>query len=416
MMDEIIVTIEKLIFGGDALAHLPDGRAIFIPFVLPGETVRIRLVEDKPRFARGIPVEIIQASPERITPKCPHFTTCGGCHYQHIPYERQVEFKLEILRDQLIRIGKLQDPPLRKIISSPAPWNYRNNIQFHPSFDGDLCFMDVQGMDLVPIHECHLPLVGITEVWPQIKLESDSGISRLSFRQDSREEIMLLLEGEDEIAPDFEMDMSISAAHLNGYGEITNLAGEDALLFQVSDHDLRVSPESFFQVNTAQAENMVSYVKNILSTHTPNLKILELFSGVGLFSIILAAYAEKLVAIESSPSACFDFAINLDQYDNIDLYEGEVEEILPGLDFAPDLVLVDPPRSGLDKEARLALLNMNCPEIIYLSCDPATLARDLKYFIEAGYELSEILAFDLFPQTYHIESISHLVRRQEIHE
>jgi 23S rRNA (uracil1939-C5)-methyltransferase len=106
----------------------------------------------------------------------------------------------------------------------------------------------------------------------------------------------------------------------------------------------------------------------------------------------------------------------LDQYDNIDLYEGEVEEILPGLDFAPDLVLVDPPRSGLDKEARLGLLNMNCPEIIYISCDPATLARDLKYFIEAGYELSEILAFDLFPQTYHIESISHLVRRQEFHE
>jgi len=415
-MDEFLVTIEKLIFGGDALAHIPDGRAVFIPFVLPGEKVQIRLVEDKPRFARGMPVEIIQASPERITPKCPHFTTCGGCHYQHIPYERQLEFKLEILRDQITRIGKLQDPPLRKIIPSPSPWNYRNNIQFHPSIDGDLCFMDVQGHGLIKIEECHLPLDGINEIWSQVHLESGSGISRLSFRQDSREEIMLLLEGIDETAPDFEMDLPISAAYLNNYGEITNLAGEDALLFQVAEHELRVSPESFFQVNTAQAENMVLYINQMMPTQSSNLKILELFSGVGLFSIFLASQAEKLVAIESSSSACFDFAVNLDHFNNVDLYEGTVEDVLPGLDFSPDLVLLDPPRSGLEKEARLALFNLNCPNIIYISCDPATLARDLKHFIEAGYELSEIQAFDLFPHTYHIESISHLVRKQELHE
>ena len=410
MTDEIIVTIEKLIFGGDALAHLPDGRAVFIPFVLPDETVHIRLVEDKPRFARGIPVEIIKPSPWRISPKCPYFTTCGGCHYQHISYERQGDFKLEILRDQLTRIGKLQNPPLKKIIPSSTAWNYRNNIQFHPSDDGDLCFMDFQGKELVPIHECHLPMARINEVWPQVHLEPDSGISRLSFRQDSREEIMALLEGEDESAPEFEMDLPISATYLNHEGETTNLAGEDALLFQIHDQNLRVSPESFFQVNNAQAEAMVSYINDLVSTHASKLKILELFSGVGLFSLFLAEHATKLVAIESSPSACFDFAINLDRFDNVDLYEGTVEDVLPGLDFSPDLVLLDPPRSGLEKEACLALIALGCPEIIYISCDPATLARDLKYFTEVGYELREIQAFDMFPQTFHIESISHLVR------
>jgi 23S rRNA (uracil1939-C5)-methyltransferase len=411
MADEIIVTIEKLIFGGDALAHLPDGRAVFIPFVLPGEMVLIRLIADKPRFARGLPVELIKASPGRISPKCPHFTICGGCHYQHIPYEHQVEFKLEILRDQLTRIGKLQDPPLNKIIPSPTAWNYRNNIQFHPSVDGGMCFMDFRGQKLVPIHECHLPLAGINEIWPQVHLEPDSGISRLSFRQDSQEEIMVLLEGEDETAPEFEMDLPVSAAYLNHAGETTNLAGEDALLFQIHDQILRVSPESFFQVNTTQAGAMVSYINDLISLHASKLKILELFSGVGLFSLFLAEHATKLVAIESSPSACFDFAVNLDRFDNIDLYEGTVEDVLPGLDFSPDLVLLDPPRSGLEKEARQALIALNCPEIIYISCDPATLARDLNYLIEVGYELREIQAFDLFPQTYHVESISYLVRR-----
>jgi 23S rRNA (uracil1939-C5)-methyltransferase len=355
-------------------------------------------------------VEIIKPSPWRISPKCPHFTTCGGCHYQHIPYERQVEFKLEILRDQITRIGKLQNPPLKKIIPSSTAWNYRNNIQFHPSDDGDLCFMDFQGKELVPIHECHLPMARINEVWPQVHLEPDSGISRLSFRQDSREEIMALLEGEDESAPEFEMDLPISATYLNHEGETTNLAGEDALLFQIHDQNLRVSPESFFQVNNAQAEAMVSYINDLVSTHASKLKILELFSGVGLFSLFLAEHATKLVAIESSPSACFDFAINLDRFDNVDLYEGTVEDVLPGLDFSPDLVLLDPPRSGLEKEACLALIALGCPEIIYISCDPATLARDLKYFTEVGYELREIQAFDMFPQTFHIESISHLVR------
>lgn len=405
MTDEIIVSIEKLIFGGDGLAHLPDGRAVFIPFVLPGETVHIRLVEDKPRFARGMPVEITKASPWRISPKCPHFTTCGGCHYQHISYERQVEYKMEILRDQLTRIGKFQDPPLKKIIPSPTAWNYRNNIQFHPSVDGELCFLNFQGKELVPIHECHLPLEGINEVWPQVHLEAGSGISRLSFRQDSQEEIMALLEGEDETAPEFEMDLPISATYLNHVGETTNLAGEDALLFQIHDQNLRVSPESFFQVNTAQAEAMVFHIKDLVSNHASKLKILELFSGVGLLSMFLAEHSTKLVAIESSSSACFDFAINLDWFDNVDLYEGTVEDVLPGLEFSPDLVLLDPPRSGLEKEARLALIALGCPEIIYISCDPATLARDLKYFVEAGYKVETIQPLDMFPQTYHVECV-----------
>jgi len=411
MDNELIVNIEKMVFGGDGLAHLPDGRAVFVPFVLPGETVRIQMIEDKPRFARGNLLEIIVTSPKRIKPQCKHFGNCGGCHYQHIPYDEQLNIKMEVLRDQLMHIGKLGDLKVDDIIPSPDQWHYRNHLQFHVSGQGSLCFTGTNGRNLVAIEECHLPQPGINDTWPQIKLEPGSGIERLAIRQDSRDEIMLLFEGKEYSIPDFELDMPISATYLSPEGLTLNLAGEDAQLFLSGIHELRVSPESFFQVNNAQADAMVEYVRSLIGIVKEKRLFLELFSGVGLFSVILAKEADKLVAFESSPSACYDFVANLDCFDNIDLYEGLVEEILPGLELSPDLVLLDPPRAGLEKAARMALANLGCPQVIYVSCDPATLARDLAYLCNAGYEVRSMQPFDMFPQTYHVECICHLVRK-----
>jgi 23S rRNA (uracil1939-C5)-methyltransferase len=180
--------------------------------------------------------------------------------------------------------------------------------------------------------------------------------------------------------------------------------------------DFLVSPESFFQVNLPVAEEMVRHVLSLIEGKE-NLSILELYSGVGLFARFLAPHASQLTAIESAPSACFDFVGNLDEFENISLYEGAVEMILPELvkQIKPiDLVVLDPPRAGLNAKAKQALIDLNPQEIVYISCDPSTLARDLRYFSEKGYSLQSLHAFDMFPQTAHVETIVVIRRTQRV--
>ena len=407
------IRIEKLVFGGDGLARLPDGRAVFVPFVLPGELVRVHLTEEKARYVRAYPEVILESSTDRIPPRCPYFTICGGCHYQHLSYHKQLEVKLAILKDQLERIGGISNPPHKGIIPSDAIWNYRNHVQFHITEDGKLGFKDFTGASILPISECHLPQPEIDAVWKQIEFEPGTDIQRIILRQDSFDEVVLLLEGSEEIAPEMTLDLPLSVCYLAPDGNTTTLAGDDAITYQIKDKILTISPESFFQVNTAQAKKMIDYICAALPADK-KLEILELYSGVGLFSIFLEPYARHLTAIESSLSACYDFAINMDPFDNISLYEASVEDTLPSLDIKPDVVLMDPPRSGMAKAARDALITLAAPLVIYISCNPATLSRDLKAFLAAGYQLDEIKAFDMFPQTYHVETMTVLRRTQRV--
>jgi 23S rRNA (uracil1939-C5)-methyltransferase len=230
------------------------------------------------------------------------------------------------------------------------------------------------------------------------------------MRIDSDGEIMLVFEGESPEPPELSIELPVSLTYLNPDGRSLNLGGNDALVYRVLGKDFLVSPESFFQVNLPVAEEMIRHVLSLIEGQE-NLSILELYSGVGLFSRFLASHASQLIAIESAPSACFDFAGNLDEFENISLYEGAVELILPELvkQIKPiDLVVLDPPRAGLNAKARQALIDLDPKEIIYISCDPSTLARDLKYFSEAGYRLQSVHAFDMFPQTAHVEAIAFL--------
>ena len=220
MENEFVVEIEKLIFGGDGLGRLPDGRSVFVPYVIPGEVVKVTLVEEKPRYARGIPTEWVKVSDERIQPRCRHYGLCGGCHYQHIAYDAQMKYKHAILVDQLTRIGKMNDPVVEEIIPSSEQWHYRNNIQFQPDQAGSLCFTEAQSPSLMPVEECHLPQMEINEIWPSLQLETDSGITRVSVRSDSREEVMVVMEGEDEVSPNIEMDMPVSAVYVNPEGSL----------------------------------------------------------------------------------------------------------------------------------------------------------------------------------------------------
>ncbi len=403
-----IVFLEKLAYGGDAMGRLEDGRAIFVPFGLPGERVRVRLTEEKRGFARGELVEVLEASAQRITPRCIHFGLCGGCHYQNLPYEEQLKAKADILRDQLTRIGRIENPPVRDTVPSPSPWNYRNHVQFHLTQDGKLGYMTAGHPRVFAIRECHLPEGSIDSLWPQLEFEPGMDLERVSVRSGTDEDMMLVLESDSPEPPELEIEAGISITHIFEENTVV-IAGNDHVITKVLDREFRVSAASFFQVNTAMAGKMVEHLLATLPGSLSTM-LLDVYCGAGLFSAFFAPRCERVIGIESSASACEDFAFNLDEFENVDLYEGLAEEVIPYLEAQPDVVLVDPPRAGLEKRVVDGLLQLKPANIAYVSCDPSTLARDAARFISGGYRLKDITPFDLFPQTFHIESISFFER------
>jgi 23S rRNA (uracil1939-C5)-methyltransferase len=387
------------------MGRLPDGRAVFVPFALPGERLRLRLVEEKRSYARAELVEVLQASPQRIPPRCAHFGVCGGCHYQHLPYEIQLQVKADVLRDQLERIGGLRGFQVDPCVASPLPFNYRNHVQFHLAPDGRLGYQAARSNQVVAIQECHLPEEPINDLWPRLEIEPLAGLDRVGVRMGAGDELQVIFESSGAQAPDFSVEeLPISAVHL-GPGGCLVLAGSQSLIFEVLERSFQVSAEAFFQVNTRQAETMLRHLLGVLPL-TPQTRLLEVYCGVGLFSAFLAPKVAELVGIEASPAACEDFAVNLDEFDNVSLYAAQAEDVLGSLDFHPDIIVVDPPRAGLGKAALDGLLRQEAACIAYISCDPSTLGRDARGLAQAGYRLEKVTPFDLFPQTYHIESVS----------
>ncbi|MFZ5819205.1 MAG: class I SAM-dependent RNA methyltransferase [Chloroflexota bacterium] len=412
------IYLDRLAYGGDAMGRLPGGRAVFVPFGLPGERVRVRIVEEKKNFARAELLEVLAASPQRIPPKCKHFEVCGGCHYQNLSYTDQLSAKTAILRDQLQRIGKIENPPVQPMVACPNPWEYRNHVQFHLDRAGRLGFVNAAGNAVFPVDECCLPEASIDALWPQLEFEPGAPIARVSLRAGADGDLMLILEADEIEAPELELEAGISVVHL-ATDDALVMAGQDHLYIQVLGRDFRVSAASFFQVNTLMAGKMVEHLLERLPI-SPSTTVLDVYCGVGLFSAFLAGKCKRLVGIEVSPSACEDFTANLDEFENVELYEGTAEDVLPGFvgrigreasrrgnsPHEPAIVLLDPPRAGLEKAALDGLLRLQPERIAYVSCDPSTLARDAARLVTGGYRLADVTPFDLFPQTYHIEAVS----------
>ena len=390
-------------FGGEAIGRTADGRPVFVPFGIPGEKVRVELIEEKTSYSRGRITEILSPSPQRIQPRCQHFGICGGCHLQHLTYAGQLEIKQKILADQFRRIGKFSDPPVETIIPSPREWNYRNTVQFHLTANGKVGYQMMGTNQVVEIHECALPLEGIGEVWQDLEIDPSAGVKRLSLREGSDGDLLLALEGQEDVPPEFAVDFPLSAVYKSAIGEFA-LSGDPYTLMQVKDREFRVSASSFFQVNLPQAEKMVDLVLDSLALQ-PEDTILDAYCGVGLFSAFIAPKVKKVIGVEQSESACEDYTQNLDAQENVELYVGSAEEILPHLAASPTGIITDPPRVGLAKAALEAMVKMQPKRIVYVSCDPSTLARDARRLVEHGYELIRITPLDLFPQTYHIEAV-----------
>lgn len=409
---DLEINLTTLAYGGEALGRLPDGRAVFVPFALPGERVRVRVVEEKARYLRADLVEVLSPSPQRVEPRCAHYGLCGGCHLQHLSYEGQLAAKRDILGDQLRRLAGFDNPPVRETVAS-QPWEYRNHVQFHLTPEGKLGYHPLRAGEVFPIRECHLPQPLISQVWPQLEFEGLPGVERVGLRQGDDCDLQLILESSELLPPEISIeDLDISVAHVSPAGSLV-LAGSPATALTVLGRPFQVSAGSFFQVNSSMAEKMVNHV--LEEARLPaGAVVLDVYCGVGLFSAFLAPHAQRLIGIEASPQACDDFVVNLDEFDHVELYQAPAEAVLPALQVTPDLVLVDPPRSGLGRHVLQALLGLSAPLMVYVSCDPATLARDAKHLKQGGYQLQQVTPFDMFPQTYHIESIS--IWRREKHQ
>ncbi|MCJ7433103.1 MAG: hypothetical protein MUO77_06405, partial [Anaerolineales bacterium] len=337
---------------------------------------------------------------------------CGGCHYQNLSYENQLKAKTEILRDQLQRIGKLENPPVEPMVASPDEWNYSNQIQFHLTDDGKLGLAGAGFISaLIPITECHLPEGAINDLWSQLEFEPNQEIDSVSLRAGMDDDLMLVLESESPEMPDLEIEAGISITHVYDENTIV-IAGNDHVFIRILERGFKVSAASFFHVNTKMAEKMVEYLLAKLSI-IQLATLLNIDCGVGLFSAFLAPKCKQVIGIESSHSEFEDFVVNLDEFDNVELYEGLAEEILPALAGQIEnlsCVLVEPPGTGIEKGALDAIISLKPQVIAYVSCDPSTLARDAARLISAGYRLDEVTPFDLSPQTIHIGSIGIFTR------
>jgi 23S rRNA (uracil1939-C5)-methyltransferase len=449
----LLLTIEKLIYGGDGLARLPAGspvskdfrrgKAVFVPFVLAGEKIEAALTEEKPGFARAHAEAIVEPSPHRMEPACPYYARCGGCHYQHASYEHQLEIKKEILRENLRRIAKLELQCEIQVHPSP-PWNYRNRsrlqLQSRPQFAAG--YFKFASHDLLPVEECPIssPLInrGIAALWKAGRAgKAVEGVREVEFFANEtgvdKNEPRLLIEflcapearraavraWAEELCAALPEIAGIVAFRepKKGVQEPLLAVGASELTYQAKNATYRVSAGAFFQTNRFLTDELVRIVT---AGHSGDLA-LDLYAGVGLFSTALACNIRHIVSVESSQTAVNDLQYNLPV--NGKAVRATAEQYLSELGdkgrdgknslpqvLHPDLIVIDPPRSGLgDRVARL-LASANATRVTYVSCDPATLARDLVPLRAAGYRVEEVHLIDLFPQTYHIESVVQLLR------
>ena len=397
ILSDFEITVEKLVYGGDGLGRL-DGRAVLAPYVLPGERVRLRGVSEKPGLLRAELLAVLEPAPERTAPPCPYFGRCGGCHYQQAPYEMQLAGKRAILEDQLRRIGKIE-PPADIGVVSAEPWGYRNRVQLHVA-NGALGYRAAQSHKLCAIEQCPIASLAINRAiatlremlrdarWPRF-------IQGIELFTNETEMQLNVVETERPVARRF---FDWCAEQIPGL-----VAG--ALDYSAAGHVWRVSRGAFFQVNRSLVDRLVEIA---IGEHEGGTAV-DLYAGVGLFSLPLARRFASVTAVESGTRAAADLRFNAERAGlSVQVEQTSAEEWLERLENAPDLVLVDPPRAGIGKRMVARFGALRVPRLTMVSCDPATLARDLAGLLAAGYRIERLTLVDLFPQTYHLETVAHL--------
>ena len=410
--DEFELELTAMAHGGSALGR-HDNRTIFVPYAIPGERITARLTQDKGRFAFAEGVMLLDASEARVIPRCPHFGPgrCGGCQWQHIDYPAQLQFKQQIVIDQLARLGGMPDVPVHPTIASPEAWQYRSHITFHLTDDGRLGFVATDDQHILPIEECHIIRPELLDLFYSLDLEGVADLTRVRLQVGSDgSDQMTILSTNDDVPPEVESDMPGSVNFLSKDNVPINLFGNTHVHYTIKGREFRCTAGGFFQVNLAQAETLVEQVLTQLDLQGGE-SVLDLYSGVGLFTAFLAERTSLVTSVESYPPAVTDADENLAEFDNVNLIEGTVEDVMADLDGPYHAVVLDPPRAGMEPQALDALAALGPAKIVYVSCDPATFARDAKRLAGKGYQLLVVQPVDMFPQTWHIELVASFVRK-----
>lgn len=390
------LTVEKLVYGGDGLAR-DNGQVTLLPLVLPGERVEAAIIEKKPQIQRARLHQVLEASPDRIFPPCPHFGPCGGCHYQHIRYPAQIEQKLAILRETLQRIGRIPPPDNIGVISGPE-FGYRNRIQLH--LDGrNVGYHEMGSKELRDVEACPIASPKLNQTLAAIRTMArdrrwPNFLQTIElFTNETEVQVNVLAAAKPVARRFFDWCATDIPGFLNG-----------SLDYTAAGIPYRVSADAFFQVNRFLVDPLVEAALD----GAEGAAGLDLYSGAGLFALPLGRRVEKVTAVESGASAIRDLQYNATRVGlTIDAVQSQVETYLRAQSGPWDFVLADPPRTGLGKHATQALLALRPRKLHIVSCDPATLARDLAVLLPA-YDLDSLTLVDLFPQTFHIETLAKL--------
>jgi len=425
------LTMEKPVYGGDCLARsvgdtAKTGKAIFAPLTLPGETVTAHITEEKRSFAKAEVDEILTASPHRVAPACPHFGACGGCHYQHADYAAQLDFKEQILRETLRRSAVAV--PTEIHVLSGNPWAYRNRIRLAFTESGEFGYRGRRSHAIVPIRECPIAAPILIQTARQVadflaKTPAPTPVSELELFT-NRDETEVLLTFFIEKMPAAATDAWIAALSDTLPSQIAGVrlqfaegsldpktlgaAGEPSMTYTSVGFPYRVDHRAFFQVNRWLIDDFVCLITDRRSGSVA----WDLFAGVGLFARQLAGNFAQVLAVESAPASFSALRHNLSGTTGrpvgsttLDFLRLNREQREP----RPDLIVLDPPRAGLGEETTSLLNAIHAAQMVYVSCDPATLARDLRALTQERYKIESITLVDMFPQTFHLETVVHLI-------
>lgn len=422
--------IEKLIYGGDGLAH-QGGETVFVPFVLPGEEVELDAAERKKKFARANVTQVWIPSPDRTAPQCPHFGICGGCNYQHISYDAQLRYKEQILRETLRRLGRIDWQGPVSVHRSPA-WQYRNRAQWkirpvaHNASPG-IGYFRAGSSELCPVKFCPILSPKLFATFNAFRDALREGKLPETLREveafadaEDREVLLNLtctsLPRATAATAEFLSERIADVASIlvqDVRGERMSLHGPGFLLYKIAQNSFLVGHLSFFQVNRFLVEELARVIT--AEAGSGDLAF-DLYAGVGLFAMSLAGNFSRVEAVEANPASARDLETNAKlSMGTIKVRNDSAETFLAGWKrksavTLPDVVVVDPPRAGLERDGLDKLISVAPRRILYLSCDPSTLARDLANLCARAYHLEDIHLFDMFPQSYHIEALARLER------
>ncbi len=438
--DQIQVTIIDTGAEGEGIGRV-EGMAVFVPKTLPGDVAEVRIIQKKSNYAKAELVELVSPSPSRIEPSCPHYKECGGCSFQELSYKAQLLHKQERVKEALRRIGGIQDPGVSPIIGMKEPIHYRNKATF-PIQNGKIGYYKAKSHDIVPIQECMLqsePAVALAKALGNFLREHPKNIYRhLVVKTASTGEVMaIIVANKNDVSRLEELVDCLDAAVVEPYSleslilnvnkrndsqvmgsECITLAGksaiEDILHTDAGALKVEVSPLSFYQTNSLQMTqlyNLVHKYAKITGTET----VLDLYCGVGSIGLSMAKNVERVVGVDSVRSAMMDANRNavVNGIVNAEFVLGHAEEIvekrLSGI--KADIVILDPPRVGCDEKLLDIVKTIGPNKIIYVSCNPATLARDIKHLVADGeYKFEEATPVDMFPWTGHVEAIILMTR------